>query len=169
MYLECFRSDETPAPHDQLGAAVLVGAQVRVDLPVDHVALALPNLHHVDRDAISRHPELRAAAREVGDARAPYLVLARHAVDVRARSADPLALHDRRVPAGSCQVPGEQLPALSTAEHERVVPFWCSHTFPPARSCFKRHSSDGRVSTSVPERLAISMNVASRLRSRLPF
>src|SRR5262245_9456389 len=160
-HLECFRSGETAGPHDQLGAAVLVGAPVRVDLPIDHVALALPNLHHVDRDAIGRHPELRAAAPEVGDVRAPYLVLARHAVDVRARAADPLALHDRRVPTGSCQIPGEQLSALSTAEHERVVPFWCSHTFPPARSCFKRQSSDGRVSTSVPAGLSISMNLES--------
>src|SRR5262249_31563236 len=48
-HLEGFRSDETAGPHDQLGAAVLIGAQVRVDLLVDHVALALANLHHVDR------------------------------------------------------------------------------------------------------------------------
>jgi hypothetical protein len=116
-HLECLRSDEAAGPHEELGAAVLVGAQVRVDLPVDHVALALANLHHVDRDAIGRRPELRAVARDVRDVRAPDLVLARHAVDVRARAADPPALHDRRAPAGSCQVPGEQLPALSTAEH----------------------------------------------------
>src|SRR5438477_7001699 len=58
------------------------------------------------------------------------------AVEVRARVADPPALHDRRAPAGPCQGPGEQLPVLSTAEHERVVPFWCGHTFPSGRRCF---------------------------------
>src|SRR4029450_6219126 len=36
-HLECFRSHETAGPHDQLGAAVLVGVQVRVDLPVGQV------------------------------------------------------------------------------------------------------------------------------------
>src|SRR5262245_29215979 len=167
-HLECFRTHETARPHDQLGAAVLVGVQMRVDLSVDHVALALANLHHVDRDAIRRRPELRGMAREVRDVRAPYLVLARHAVDVRARPADPLALHDRRALARSRQIPGQQLSALSTAEHERVVPFWCSHTFPPAESCFKCQSSDGRVSTSVPAGLSIFMNAESRLRSRVP-
>src|SRR5262245_2025183 len=142
MDLEGPGSAEAPGSHDQLGAAVLVGTQVRLDLPVDHVALALANLHHVDRDAIGRRAELRSVARDVRNVCAPYLVLARHAVDVRARTADPLTLHDCRVPAGSSQVPGERLPALSAAEYERVVPFRCSHTFlhPAQSSCFM---SDG--------------------------
>src|SRR4030095_6595793 len=91
-HVEGFRSDETAGPHDPLGAAVLGGARVVADLPVDHVALALANLHHVDRDAIGHRPELRAVARDVRDVRAPYLVLAPHAVDVRARGARPPAV-----------------------------------------------------------------------------
>src|SRR5215831_15713832 len=61
--------------------------------------------------------------------RARYATFALHAVDVRTRAADPSALHDRRSPTGSCQVPGEELPALSTTEYERVIPFRCSHMF----------------------------------------
>src|SRR5262249_16760483 len=117
--------------HDQLGPAVFVRVQVRLDLPLDHVALSLANFHHVNRDAIDHRSELCAMAREVRDVRAPYLVLARHAVDVRARAADPLALDDRRAPTRSSQVPCEQLPTLSTAHDERVVPFRGSHKLPP--------------------------------------
>ena len=48
--LERFRRHKTPAPHDQFGAARLVVLQMRRNLAVNHVALALANLCHVGRD-----------------------------------------------------------------------------------------------------------------------
>jgi len=98
-HLERFRRHEMPRPHDQLGAAVLVVPQVRGNLAVDHVALALANLHHVDRHATGLRAELRGVPRHVRDARAPDLVLAGHAVDVRTGAADPVSLHDGSAPS----------------------------------------------------------------------
>src|SRR5881396_3052528 len=116
-----------PRPHDQLGTAVLVVPQVRGNLAVDHVALALANLHHVDRHATGLRAELRGVPRHVRDARAPDLVLAGHAVDVRTGAADPLALHDGSPSPRSRQMPGEQLAARATAEDERFESFRVRH------------------------------------------
>src|SRR5262245_55187391 len=62
-----------------------------------------------------------AAWRQVDDHRTPDLVLAGHAGDVRARSADPTALDDRHAAAGARQVPGQQLAARPAAKHDVVA------------------------------------------------
>jgi hypothetical protein len=47
---------------------------------------------------------------QIGDFRAPDLVLAGKAVDVRAGAADPTALDDRNAASRLRQVPGRSLP-----------------------------------------------------------
>ena len=100
-HLQRFRRHEPPVPHDQLGAALLVQVQVQSDQPLDHLALALAHLGHVNRDGARHDPELRGMVQQVGDFRAPDLVLAGQAVDVRAGPADPAALDDRDAAPGA--------------------------------------------------------------------
>jgi hypothetical protein len=67
---------------------------MRRDLAVNHVALALANGRHVDRDGAGRRAELRGVMHQMRNLCAPYLVLAGQAGDVGARAPDPLPLHD---------------------------------------------------------------------------
>ncbi len=97
-HLERLRPDETPAPHDQFGAARLIVLQMRGDLRGDHLALALANLRHVDLDRPGDHAEFGRMAREMSDLGASNLVLARQAGDVGAGAADPPPLDDRGSP-----------------------------------------------------------------------
>src|SRR5882724_6785158 len=62
-YLERFRCHKTPSPQDQFGSACLVVLQMRGNLAVDHVALALANRRHVDGNGTGHRAELRAVAR----------------------------------------------------------------------------------------------------------
>ena len=106
-HLECARGHEPPGSHDQVGAARLVVLQMVGNLGVDHVALALANRRHVDRDVTGHRTELRSVAHQMRDLRAPDLVLAGHAGDVGTGAADPPALHDGSPSARSRQMPGQ--------------------------------------------------------------
>jgi hypothetical protein len=72
---------QTPAPHDQLGAARLIGVQMKGDLAFDHRLLAAANRHHVGRDRPRHRAEPIGVADEMRDSGTPQLVLARHAGD----------------------------------------------------------------------------------------
>ena len=72
-------ADEASAPHDELRAALLVGLEVNRDLALDHVLLAAENLAHVRRDLADQGPEFCGVSDNMGDARAPDLVLGGHA------------------------------------------------------------------------------------------
>jgi hypothetical protein len=128
-HFECFRRQETPAPHDQFSAARLVVLQVHGDQALDHGALALADFGHVDRDGTRHRAEPRGVACQIGDFRTPDLVLAGEAVDVGAGSADPSALHHGRTLPGFRHVPGQVLAALSTAEDEGFEPFRLRHGY----------------------------------------
>jgi hypothetical protein len=60
-YLERFRRHEPPIPHDQLGAALPVQVQVQSDQPLDHLALPLAHLCHVNRDGPVTIPNCAAS------------------------------------------------------------------------------------------------------------
>ena len=132
-HLERFRRHEPPVSHDQLGAALLVQVQVQGDQPVDHLALALAHLGHVHRDRARDDPELRGMVQQVGDFRAPDLVLAGQAVDVRTGPADPAALDDRNAASGvspgarpaTCRPLRCQAPGLRTIPAETCVISLC--------------------------------------------
>src|SRR5262249_36520398 len=94
--------------------------QVGGDLVSDHRAFALPYASHVDRDRARHEAELRGVVDQIRDLGAPDLVLARETVGVRARAADPSALHNGSPIPGSCEVPGQ---ALAAAEDEDLILF----------------------------------------------
>ena len=66
-HLERLRRHKTPCPHDQFGAARLVVLQVRGNLALDHVALALADRRHVDGDGTDHRAELRGVAHQMRD------------------------------------------------------------------------------------------------------
>src|SRR5262249_8030317 len=118
---------EAGASHDELGPARLVGLEMALDQPFDHLALAPPDLGHVHGDATGHGSEAGAIARQLGDLGAPDLVLAGQAIDVGAGATDPAPFHHGRAPAGLAEMPGDELAALAAADHERVVAFRFSH------------------------------------------
>jgi hypothetical protein len=59
--------------------------------------------------------------------RAPQFVLGGEARDGWTRAADPPALDDRNPLAGSAEMPGEELSALTAAENHDVEMFRTSH------------------------------------------
>ena len=125
--LDGLRADEAAAAHDEFGAAALVGAQVEFDLAIDHVLLAAAHLAHVGLDRVRHRAELRGVPDEMGDPRAPEFVLGRQAGDGGARAADPAALDDGNLFAGTAQMPGELLSALAAAEDDDVEVFGLRH------------------------------------------
>ena len=98
-------ADEASAPHDELRAALLVGLEVNRDLALDHVLLAAENLAHVRPDLANQGAEFCGVSDDMGDTRAPQLVLGGHAGDRRTRAADPAALDDGDLLAGPGEVP----------------------------------------------------------------
>jgi hypothetical protein len=81
-HLELFRRDEPSRPPDQPGAGLLEGLEVVDDLAVDHVALARTHPRHVRRSGAGACAKLRGVMHDMGDPRAPHLVLVGHAGDV---------------------------------------------------------------------------------------
>ncbi len=72
-------------------------------------------------------PKLRGVSDDVRHARAPQLVLGRHAGDRGARAADPAALDHGDLLAGLGEAPREQLSALAAAENDDVEMFRLRH------------------------------------------
>jgi hypothetical protein len=64
LHFQGLRAHELPGAHDQLGTAVLVIPQIRGDLVVDHLALPVTDLRHVDRDMPGVHAVICAAAHQ---------------------------------------------------------------------------------------------------------
>lgn len=126
-HLDRFRRHETPASHDQLGAARLVPFQVHSAQAFDHVALAPPDLCHIDCDWAGDRAECRGAMGEIRYFRAPDLVLAREAVDIGTGAANPAAFHHGSASTGLRHVPGQIIAARPTAEDKRVKPLRFGH------------------------------------------
>src|SRR5262249_15879674 len=125
--LECFWRHEASVAHDQLGASRLVIVQVRVDLALNHIALAFDDGRHVGGDWTGHHAEARALTRQVCDPGAPDLVLPRQAGDVWTRAGDPGALDDGGPPSRLRHVPSQQLAALAATEDQDVELFRSRH------------------------------------------
>src|SRR5580658_7275007 len=85
-------ANETPRPHHQFRAALLVLVEVNIDETSDHLAFAFAHRLHVDANIVFADAELLAAIKQRGDLGAMDDVLARQARDVRARAAHIFAL-----------------------------------------------------------------------------
>ena len=130
MHLERFRCDKAAASHDQLGAGRLVIMQMRVDLALDHVALALDDRRHIGGDRAGHHAEPGTRARQMRDLGAPNFVLAGQTGDVWTGAADPATLDDGSSPPRLRHMPGQQLAALAAAKDQDVELFRLRHDPP---------------------------------------
>ncbi len=92
--LDGFRPNEAAHTHDQFGVAGLVAVEVHGDQAVDHLALSCQHSLHVDGRGTRHDPKPIGVVNEIGDFRAPNLILAGQAVGVRAGTADQLAFDD---------------------------------------------------------------------------
>jgi hypothetical protein len=92
--LDGFRRNEAARTHDQLGVAGLVAVEVHGDQAVDHLALSCQHSLHVGGGGTRHDAKAIGVANEIGNFRAPNLVLAGQAVGVRTGTADQLAFDD---------------------------------------------------------------------------
>jgi hypothetical protein len=120
------------------------------DEPVDHRALARLHFLHVDGDGTGHRAEAIGVVKEIGDFRAPDLVLAGQTVGVGTGAADQLALDDGGAMPRPRHVPCQELAAFAAAEDERVNAFRLRHRQllflmegPPSRNRFIRYAPDG--------------------------
>ena len=130
--------DEARMAHDEFGAGCLVALEMKGDEAFDHGALALHDLVHVDRNGAGDNAEFPGAGDDPDDARAPDLVLAGQAVDVRAGAADPAPFDHGHLAAGLRQVPGKVFAAFSAADDDCVVLFRSGHCHLHSRTCRRR-------------------------------
>src|SRR5437899_2084114 len=92
-HLDGLGRDEPARAHDQLGAAGLVIVEVHGDQAVDHIALARQHLLHVGGGGTRHRSEPIRVVNQIGDLRAPDLVLTGKAVGCRTGTADQFALY----------------------------------------------------------------------------
>src|SRR5580698_1538925 len=109
IHLKRLWASESGVAHHQFSAGLLVLFHVDRDQPVHHLAFTPPHRLHVYRDRSCDRAKLRAMANQIGDLRAPYLVLCWKTIDVWARAADPSAFDHHRVLARLRQMPGKVL------------------------------------------------------------
>jgi hypothetical protein len=133
-HLQRSRRHKTSRPHDQFGAARRVILQMRGNLGVNHVALALAHRRHVDGDGTGHGAELRSVVHQVRDLGAPNLILAGQAVDVGTGAPDIPALHDGSPSPGARHIPSQELATLPTAEDQDLKPLWWSHALLSVRA-----------------------------------
>src|SRR5437899_682378 len=92
--LHSSRSNEPPGAQNELGARRSVILQIHVVQADDHLALAVSDARHLNREAIVSNAKLFASAKVVHNFRTMDNVLARKARNIRARAANILAIDD---------------------------------------------------------------------------
>src|SRR4029077_512300 len=88
------RSNEPPRTQNEFGARLPVVLHIHLVKADDHLALAIPDSRHLDRQALVSNAKLAASAKVVHNFRAMDNVLARKARNIRARAANILAIDD---------------------------------------------------------------------------
>ena len=126
-HLDGLGRDEPARAHDQLGAAGLVIVEVHGDQAVDHIALARQHLLHVGGGGTRHHSEPIRVVNQIGDLRAPDLVLTGKAVGVRTGTADQFALYKGGAMPRRGHVPGQKFAAFSAAKDEHFKGFRLGH------------------------------------------
>src|SRR5260370_11340291 len=125
--LDGFRRNEAARTHDQLGAAGLVAVEVHGDQAVDHVALSRQHSLHVGGGGTRHDPKAIGVVNEIGNFRAPNLVLAGQAVGGPAGTADQLAFDDGGAVPRFGYVPGQIFAALATTEDKHSISVGLRH------------------------------------------
>src|ERR1700677_3574257 len=115
-HLKRFWASESSLAHHQLSAGLLVLLHVDRNQRVDHLALAPAHRLHINRDRPCVRAKFRAMANQIRDLRAPYLVLRRKTIDVRAGAADPPALDHHCLLARPRQMPSQVLSTFAASD-----------------------------------------------------
>ena len=130
-HLDGFRADETAAAHDEFGTGFVVDLNMMLDLAIDHVLLAAANLRHIGCYPVDESAETGGVPHEMGDPRAPQLILGGQACHGWTRPADPTSLNDGDLLARPGQMPGKQFATLAAAKDDDVESFRLGHGFIP--------------------------------------
>jgi hypothetical protein len=100
---------------------------VHGDQAVDHLALSCQHSLHVGGGGTRHDAKAIGVANEIGNFRAPNLVLAGQAVGVRTGTADQLAFNDGRAVPRFGHVPGQIFAAFATTDDEHFKVFRLGH------------------------------------------
>jgi hypothetical protein len=93
--LHSSRSYKPPGAENELGARFAVILHIHLVQAGDHLALAVSDARHLNREAIMSNAKLFASANVVHNFRTMDNVLARKARNIRARAANIVAIDDR--------------------------------------------------------------------------
>ena len=130
---------EMPAPHDQLGTALLVGVEMEGDLAIDHGALALADCRHVRLD---RRRSLRRTTQHGAPDSRPGRSRFRSCWAGRPRSGTsrpPIAVPPRPSAGPSCaRCQASVLAALPAAQNDGLESVLLGHGILPKRCCEAR-------------------------------
>src|SRR5215813_8143686 len=117
--LQRSRAYELSCSQNKLCSSFAVVLQIHLVQAPHHLALALTHARHVNGEAVMSNAEFFASAEVGGDLRTVDDVLAWQASDVRARSANVLAVDDGDTLSFSRKGPrGEGRPCAATENHE---------------------------------------------------
>src|SRR5262249_4780787 len=120
--LQRSRAYELSCSQNKLCSSLVVVLQIHLVQAPHHHALALTHARHVNGEAVMSNAKFFASAEVGGDLRTVDDVLAWQASDVRARSANVLAVDDGDTLSFSRKRPrGEGRPGAATQDHKIVV------------------------------------------------
>ena len=110
----------TCSSQDQDRAGVLVVFQIHLVQAGHHLALAVTDARHINRETVVTNAKFLASAKIGRDLGSVDDVLARQAGDVRARSANVLAIDDDNVLSFSSKRPGSYSRTRAAAQNDHV-------------------------------------------------
>src|SRR5713101_2539691 len=118
--LQRSRSYEQSGSENKIRSRVPVIFQIHLVQACDHLALAVTDAGHIDREAIASHAKLLASARVGCDLRTVDDVFAWQARDVRARTANVFAVDHGDALALSSERPGSDGRARASTENHQI-------------------------------------------------
>src|SRR5215467_1702801 len=132
--LNRLRTHEPGFPRDEFRSRSLEAIEMKLNLTLYHLSLAVQDAVHVRRYRSCLDPIFRAVPREPIRFRAANHVLARQAGNVRARSTDVFSFHYRRAVARLRHCPRQVLSRFSASDNKDLVVFCVRHSLPPCMS-----------------------------------
>jgi hypothetical protein len=103
---------------------------VKLDLALDHILLATPNLGHIDSHCFGKCAEVGSIPGEVRDSGPPDFILGWQAGHCWARATNPLALDHSHSLARPGQMPGKPFATLAASENDDIEGFMLRHGNP---------------------------------------
>src|SRR5438552_1206050 len=118
--LHSSRSNEPPGAQNEFGARLPVILHILLIQADHHLALAVSDARHLNREAIESNAKLFASAKVVHNFRTMDNVLARKARNIRARAANILAIDDCDTLAFASKRPRSDGRARAATENHQI-------------------------------------------------